>query len=168
MLDGYDEFEPSFTGGAPHKDAKLSADYDIEGSDLGYRWNARKGFKALFPFGHGLSYTRFATGGLKTDGITASFTVTNTGKREGEAVTQLYLVSRNGQTKQRLVGFQRVKLGSGTTGKVALKIDPRLLADWNGSGWTIPAGSYGFALGENAEMLGPTVMVRIRERRWRD
>lgn len=167
-LDGYDVFEPNFTGRAPHADSKLHANYDIEGSDLGYRWNARKGLKALFPFGHGLSYTTFTAEGLKIDGLAASFTVTNTGTRDGAVVAQLYLVSRDGQTKQRLVGFQRVSLASGATGAVSLKIDPRLLADWNGSGWTLPAGEYRFALGDNAEALGLSVMVRMKERHWKD
>lgn len=47
-------------------------------------------------------------------------------------------------------------------------IDPRLLADWNGKGWTIPAGRYRFAIGENAEALGQEVEVTLRERRWKD
>lgn len=167
-VDGFDALEPNFVGDAPSSDYKLVADYDIEGSDVGYRWNARTGRKALFPFGYGLSYTSFATSGLKVGSASASFTVSNTGKREGATVAQLYLVSRGGQAKQRLVGYSRVNLAPGVSRKVNVSIDPRLLADWKDGGWSIPAGNYTFALGENAEALGPTVSVRVNARNWKD
>src|SRR3546814_11806518 len=96
-----------------------------EGSDVGYRWNARTGTKALFPFGHGLSYTRFASSGLRTDGATATLTVRNVGDRAGALVAQLYLVSRDGQPMQRLVGLRRVQLAPGPGPTVALTINPR-------------------------------------------
>jgi beta-glucosidase len=167
-IDGFDVLEPNFSGDAPDAHAKLIADYDIEGSDLGYRWNARQGLQALFPFGYGLSYTSFATSGLKSDGATASFEVKNTGARAGATVAQLYLLSRDGGKKQRLVGYQRVELAAGESRKITLSIDPRLLADWREGGWAIPAGEYRFALGENAEALGAAVTTRMKARRWRD
>ena len=168
VLDGYAELEPDFSGAPPEPGAKLTADYNIEGSDVGYRWFARRGEKALFPFGFGLSYTTFALTGLTTDGKTASFTVTNTGQRQGATVSQLYLISRGGETQQRLVGFKRIDLARGASQKVSVTIDPRLLADWKNGGWTIPAGTYAFALGTDAEHLGPTVSVRMAARNWKD
>lgn len=139
-----------------------------EGADVGYRWNASRGLKALYPFGHGLSYTRFAINGLKVDGSAASLKVRNAGDRAGATVVQLYLLSRGGETKRRLVAFQRIELAAGMERKVDLMIEPRLLADWNGNGWTMPAGEYHFALGENAENLGPQVSVKMKRRQWRD
>jgi beta-glucosidase len=59
-------------------------------------------------------------------------------------------------------------LGTGESRKVTLSIDPRLLADWREGGWTIAAGEYRFALGDNAEALGPAVSTRMKARRWRD
>ncbi len=56
--------------------------YD-EGADVGYRWYAQKDQKPLYYFGHGLSYTTFDYSDLKVRGgetVTATFTVTNTGK----------------------------------------------------------------------------------------
>jgi beta-glucosidase len=167
-LDGYAELEPNFAGDPPTPDAKLSADYDIEGSDVGYRWFARKGETALFPFGFGLSYTTFETAGLQLKGLSAQLTVRNTGKRPGATVAQLYLVNRGGQAKRRLVGFQRVDLAVGETRSVTLKIDPRLLADWSAGGWSMAAGSYAFALGDDAEHLGAIQTVRLAGRRWKD
>lgn len=46
--------------------------------------------------------------------------------------------------------------------------DPRLLADWQDGAWSIPAGDYEFALGENAEQLGQSVKVKLKARRWKD
>ena len=167
-VDGYNDFEPNFAGDPPNADARITANYDVEGSDVGYRWNARKGHKALFPFGYGLSYSTFASSGLKVSGLNASFTLRNTGARSGATVGQVYLVSRGTEAKQRLVGFERVDLAAGAAQKVTVAIDPRLLADWKDGGWSIAGGQYGFALGEDAEHLGPTVNVRIAPRRWKD
>jgi len=167
-VDGFDSLEPSFAGDPPSPGAKLVADYDIEGSDLGYRWNARQGHKALFPFGYGLSYTTFDTSGLHTDGRTASFLVKNTGAHAGATVGQIYLVSRNGQSKLRLVGFGRVELAPGESRKVSVRLDPRLLADWKDGHWSIPAGAFTFALGDNAEVLGQAVTVQMSAKSWSD
>lgn len=171
-LDGSDWVEPTFGGNPlPGKD-KLAADYDIEGADVGYRWFARKGEKPLFPFGFGLGYTTFDSSGLMVSGkastLKATFTVRNTGARQGDDVAQLYLVGRNGQGSRRLVGFQRVSLAPGASQKVTTTVDPRLLADWTDGGWKIPAGRYSFALGRNAEDVGPVVTVTLAATRWKD
>ncbi|HTH29349.1 MAG TPA: glycoside hydrolase family 3 C-terminal domain-containing protein [Sphingobium sp.] len=166
-LDGSDTIEPDMFGNGQPGD-KLSVDYDIEGSDVGYRWNAREGKKALFPFGFGLSYTSFAHAGFKMNGTRASFTVANTGKRAGADVAQLYLVSAAGEKKQRLVGFHKVNLAPGAKQKVSLGIDPRLLAEWENGGWTIKGGTYQFALGSDAERLGAPVSVELPARSWKD
>jgi len=83
-------------------------------------------------------------------------------------VSQVYLVSRAGQAKQRLVGFARTELAPGASQTVTVTIDPRLLADWRGAGWSIPAGEYAFALGEDAEHLAAPVTVRMKARKWKD
>ena len=167
-LDGSDWVEPDFSGDPSSGSDRLAADYDIEGSDVGYRWFARKDLKPLFPFGFGLSYTSFATPALEMAGLKAKVTVANTGQRAGDDVAQLYLVTRNGQTKRRLVGFQRVHLEPGARQQVNLVVDPRLLADWKNGGWTMPAGDYVFAAGRDAETLGAPVRVRMSARNWKD
>jgi beta-glucosidase len=167
-LDGSDWVTPYTADNIPLDGDKLYADYDIEGSDVGYRWFARKDLKPLFPFGFGLSYTSFSTSHLFVKDGTATFTVTNSGDRTGDDVAQLYLVSRAGEKMRRLVGFQRVSLPPGKSQKIAVKIDPRLLADWKNGGWSMPAGDYGFALGQNAEDMGPAVTVPMAARNWRD
>jgi beta-glucosidase len=104
--------------------------YD-EGAEVGYRWYAQKAIKPLYPFGHGLSYTRFAYSDLEVTGgetVTASFTVTNTGERAGADVPQLYLTGAPDQKRMRLLGFERVELAPGESREVTLTADPRLLA----------------------------------------
>jgi beta-glucosidase len=167
-LDGFATLEPDFLSNPPYPGANLSVDYTIEGSDVGYRWFARKQEKALFPFGFGLSYTSFSTSDLVTDGKTARFIVKNTGARSGAIVSQLYLVSRDNQARQRLVGFARTELTPGASTKISVNIDQRLLADWVDGGWTIAGGKYDFALGEDAEHLGKAVTVRIGAHRFTD
>jgi beta-glucosidase len=168
VLDGYWDLETNFAGDPPTPDAKLSANYDIEGSDVGYRWFARTKQKSLFPFGYGLSYTSFANTGLKVNGLKASFTVKNTGARPGATVAQLYLTARGAEAKQRLVGFARVELKPGEEKPVSVTIDPRLLADWTKDGWTIKGGQYSFALGEDAEHLGTPVTTSIAAAKKKD
>jgi len=167
-IEGLFTTEPNFMGTPPTPDARISANYDNEGSDVGYRWFARKGEKPLFPFGFGLSYTTFVSSGLNISGMTASLTVTNTGQRAGDDVAQVYLVSRGKEAKRRLVGFQRVSLLPGASQKVTVTIDPRLLADWQGGGWSIPAGDYALALGRDAETLSSVVTVKFGARHWKD
>ncbi len=129
--------------------------YD-EGSDVGYRWYAAKGLRPLFPFGYGLSYTRFRFGGLKTSGgqrLSVSFTLTNTGRRAGIETPQLYLASGPRRNQQRLLAFTRVALKPGESRAVTLTADPLLLVNWDEAGhhWTRDAGRYQVFVGKSAE-----------------
>jgi beta-glucosidase len=94
--------------------------------------------KPLYPFGHGLSYTTFAYKNLKIpktvkagDPVKVSVTVTNTGKRAGDEVVQLYITDRQASVPvpvRKLVGFRRVSLKAGESQKVSFAIDPRELS----------------------------------------
>ncbi len=57
------------------------------------------------------------------DTIAASFTVTNTGERDGADVPQLYLTHAAGNERMRLLGFERVELVPGETRRVTLRAD---------------------------------------------
>lgn len=168
VLEGRDGSEVGNVTASGPAGAKLDLDYDIEGSDVGYRWFARTNKRPLFPFGHGLSYTRFETSVPQIAGMKASFTVRNLGARPGTSVAQLYLTARNGERKKRLVGFARVDLASQEAKRVEVTLDPRLLADWKDDGWEQPAGIYEFAVGQSSEVLGPSVKTRLAHRHWRD
>ena len=142
--------------------------YD-EGSEVGYRWFAQKGEKPLYAFGHGLSYTSFAYRDLQVSGgetITVSFTVTNTGTREGADVPQLYLTDAPGQQRLRLLGFERVQLRPGESRRVTVTAEPRLLArlEAGAEQWRIATGTYRVALGKSANDLVLTGSARLTSR----
>src|SRR5262249_43675453 len=108
--------------------------YD-EGAEVGYRWFAKQDAKPLCPFGHGVSYTTFSCADLKASGggsVTATFTVTNTGKVAGADVPQVYLTDAAGDKRMRLLGFERVELAPGASRTVTITADPRLLARFDG------------------------------------
>jgi beta-glucosidase len=143
-------------------------DYD-EGAEVGYRWFAQQGTTPLYAFGHGLTYTTFAYGGLELaagDTLTATFTVTNTGHRDGADVPQLYLTAAAGDERMRLLGFERVELGAGESREVTLTAEPRLLAHYDGEAgeWHIAAGVYRVAVGRAADDLVLTGEAQLPER----
>jgi beta-glucosidase len=129
-----------------------------EGADAGYRWYARKGTGTLFPFGFGLTYTKFAYTDISVAGgdtLTVSFSVTNSGDRAGTEVAQVYLTEAAGERVLRLIGWAKLSLQPGETRAVSVTADPRLLGryDVTASGWQIAAGDYAVAAGKSAEQL---------------
>ena len=109
----------------------------------------------LFPFGHGLSYTRFEYGELTVyqdaiaagDTLTVSVNVTNAGARAGDEVVQLYIHQRHGSAARpvrELKGFQRVALGPGDTQTVRFALGPDELRYWNAAArdWVIDAATF--------------------------
>jgi beta-glucosidase len=142
-------------GAAPGGGAPFSVDYP-EGSSVGYRWFAEKGFKPLFPFGYGLSYTSFRYGALTLTGgkdLAASIPVTNAGTREGVETVQLYLSKGPERGQRRLIGWAQVKLKPGETRTVSIKAEPKVLANWDDKahGWRLAGGRYEVFAGPNAE-----------------
>jgi beta-glucosidase len=126
----------------------------IEGADVGYRWFARKGLKPQFPFGYGLSYTRFTYGrprfSITASGWRASVSLTNAGQRAGKEVVQVYVTPPGGA--KRLVGFTKLELKPGATGEVDVALEPKAAAVWSDADrcWKLPAGPYVFSLGRDA------------------
>ncbi|WP_308238127.1 glycoside hydrolase family 3 C-terminal domain-containing protein [Phenylobacterium sp. J367] len=88
------------------------------------------GGEALYPFGHGLSYTTFAYANLKADPTGVTVDVTNTGGMDGDEVVQLYLThaGKAGQPIRSLKGFERVHLKRGETKTVRFALDDRALS----------------------------------------
>ena len=123
-----------------------------EGANVGYRWYAAKGIQPLFPFGYGLSYTRFAfTNTRFSGGATPSvtFTVRNQGARAGAVVPQLYVIDPQGGAP-RLAGWKRQWLKPGEAAQLTLRAAPHALARWTNGRWSIAPGRYRLALGQNS------------------
>jgi beta-glucosidase len=114
--------------------------------------------KPLYPFGYGLSYTTFSYTDLTLPKaaisagapLTAEVTVTNTGKREGDEVAQLYLSfpSVAGAPLRALRGFKRVHLNPGESRKVSFELKDRDLSMVSEAGEPIIAeGAYSVSIG---------------------
>jgi beta-glucosidase len=129
---------------------QTSADMNYtEGADVGYRWFEAQNLTPLFPFGYGLSYTTFRFAKLVAQGggtPTASFDVTNTGTRAGQAVAQVYAEPPQGAAREvrRLIGWSKVELAPNETRHVKVTADPRLLAHYDVATrtWHVAAGNY--------------------------
>ena len=113
-----------------------------EGIYIGYRWLDKKGIEPLFPFGYGLSYTKFVYSDLSvkqaTDGgLNVNVRITNAGKVGGEEVPQVYLGAPVPQPSgaqfavRALAAFDRVSLRPGESKIVALHVRPRQLQYWS-------------------------------------
>ena len=135
-----------------------------EGVDVGYRWYDAMGTTPLFPFGFGLSYTTFRYHDpevhVRTQNgqplVTASVVVTNTGKRSGTDVAQLYLgqpPSADNPPRQ-LAGFSRVSLGPGRSQTVTFTLGAEQLAyyDTTGATWRVAAGTYRIWMGDSSAL----------------
>jgi beta-glucosidase len=133
--------------------------YD-EGVKVGYKWYDAEKKPVLFPFGFGLSYTTYAYSNLKvTPGKnpTVTFTLKNTGKRDGAEVAEVYasLPASTSEPPKRLVGFSKVALKAGESKDVTIEVNPKYLSIFNveQNGWQLVPGEYSFMVGGSSESL---------------
>ncbi|MDI7776163.1 glycoside hydrolase family 3 C-terminal domain-containing protein [Asticcacaulis sp. EMRT-3] len=154
-------------------DGRYTADYDVEGAAVGYKWFDKKGYKPLFPFGYGLSYTQFTLSDLHPvdvthDGLIVAVTLTNTGKVAGKDVAQIYVSGQgvsgaNWEAPKRLGGFAKLDLAPAQSQTAQITIDPRLLATYNSTSkqWTVAPGSYTVTAGASAADTQASVQVTL-------
>ncbi|MEV0641437.1 glycoside hydrolase family 3 N-terminal domain-containing protein [Streptomyces sp. NPDC050619] len=134
-----------------------------EGIHAGYRWYDAEGVRPLYPFGHGLSYTSFAYEDVSARGsrrgLEVSFTVRNTGRREGVAVPQVYVGSspdlRLDQPVRTLGGYRRLVLRPGERRRVTVRVDARTLSSWDSArhDWVLGTGRRSVWVGASARDL---------------
>jgi beta-glucosidase len=167
------EDNPAFANYYPEGDSKR-VEYK-EGVFVGYRGYEKNGTKPLFPFGYGLSYTTFKFSNLKVAPAggagahcTVSFDVTNTGKREGATVAQVYVADTHASVPRppkELKGFQRVSLKAGETRKVSVTLDGRSFAyyDVAAKKWTVAPGEFGILVGDSSEDVPLKGSVTIQD-----
>jgi beta-glucosidase len=138
--------------------------YDIIASDQTYLYY--KG-KPLYPFGHGLSYTTFRYANLRTNGLNVTVDVTNTGRRAGDEVVQLYTHQRTSRDKvpvKQLRAFQRVSLAPGQTRTVRLSLRPADLAHWDVTRgrWVVESSAYDLMVGGSSADIRQRTTLHVR------
>ena len=107
----------------------------------------------LYPFGFGLSYTKFDYSDLRVTPTTASVTVKNSGARPGVEVVQMYIadpVASVARPIKELKGFRRVSLGPGESRRVEFAIGRKELEYWGERGWIVEPGKFEVTIGPDA------------------
>ena len=131
-----------------------------EGVKVGYKWYDAENKPVLFPFGFGLSYTKYAYSNLKVapgKNPRVTFTITNTGSRAGAEVAEVYasLPATAAEPPKRLVAFRKVKLNAGESKAVSIEVDQKYLSIFNveQNAWQLLPGDYGFMVGGSSQDL---------------
>jgi beta-glucosidase len=153
----------------------LRVDY-VEGIYVGYRYFDTKNVEPAFPFGFGLSYTKFEYSDLKMNKIEFAgknplwgFTVSvrNSGTRDGAEVVQLYV--HDGQAKidrpvHELEGFQRVELKAGEAKKVQFTLDRAALSYWSPDkkDWVADPGTFEIQVGASSRDIRQSVPLDLK------
>jgi len=140
---------------------------------VGYRWFDTKNIAPLFPFGYGLSYTTFQYGKAsvdkpkytKNDVVKVSFTLTNSGKRKGAEVVQLYVQEKTPSVirpSKELKGFSKIRLEAGESKVVNIELPISQWAFYEaGKQWKINPGQYVINLGASSRDIKQQIPVTV-------
>ncbi len=151
-----------------------------EGVFVGYRYYITKKMDVLFPFGHGLSYTTFNIHDITADKssytekdvVTVTVKVTNTGRRSGKEVVQLYILPEKHEhlirPAQELRAYEKVFLQPGETKEVTFNLCRRAFSYFDNTlgEWCVMDGNYTIAAGNSSANLTTTVKVHVDGRKY--
>jgi beta-glucosidase len=156
----------STTHGEPDAWKKIAAGlppfqiYYDEALKVGYKWYDAEKKSVLFPFGYGLSYTTYAYSDLKVDRgdkVRLTFSVKNTGPRDGAEIAQVYvaLPPDAAEPPKRLVGWSKVPLKAGESKEVTVEVENQYLSiyDVKAHSWQLVSGEYTFLVGGSSQSL---------------
>jgi beta-glucosidase len=125
----------------------------------------------LYPFGYGLSYTKFDYANLRVaaagaGALSASIDVANTGGSDGDEVVQLYAVppaSSHPREREALCGFSRVHLAKGETRTVTITVPATALRRWSPErqDYTTPSGDWTILAGSSSADIRQTATVGL-------
>ena len=131
-----------------------------EGIAVGYRWFDQQNIEPLFPFGHGLSYSRFAYSDLAVSrnprGLEVSFTVRNSGSRNGTEVSQVYVGAVDHppvpMAPKSLAGFQPIELRPDESRRVSMRVGIQALSYWSieKHNWVVASGGRRVMIGASS------------------
>lgn len=141
-----------------------------EQTALGNKSYYLDGNEPLFHFGDGLSYTKFEYSSLETDRktysandtINISFTLKNSGLRDGTEITQIYIRDKAASIVRpvlELVHYDRVKLSAGECRTCHMSLPAETLAYWNGMSWCVEPGEFDLYVGGNSHDLINTELI---------
>ena len=155
----------------PRKDVDYT-NYE-EGIYVGYRYFATAGKEVSYPFGYGLSYTKFSytkpVVKAVADGFEATVTVTNTGSVAGKEVVELYVSAPAGGLEKpacELKGFAKTReLKPGESQTVTIKVTNYELASFNeaASAWEAAAGTYKVAFGSSVADIRANATYQLKK-----
>lgn len=174
-------FPAKLTDNAAHSFGTLSYPGDGKSQEykedilVGYRWFDTKKIKPLFPFGFGLSYTTFEYGKLSTDKkvyapdevIKLSFTIKNTGKKDGFEIAQVYASQPKASVirpVKELKAFKKVYLKAGETQTIVLEIKVKDLAFFSDKtqSWVVEAGEFVLCNAASSADVKSNVSVQVK------
>jgi len=137
-----------------------------DGIFIGYRHFEHNNIEPLFPFGFGLSYTKFAYANLKlsakemsqNEKLTVTFDVKNTGKVDGGEIPQLYIRDVKASVERpvkELKGFSKVMLKPGETKAVTLTVDKAAFSffDENSKSFITEPGEFEILIGSSSQKI---------------
>ena len=121
---------------------------------VGYRYFTTANVPVMYPFGYGLSYTKFKYSDIEADRDKVSFYIENTGEFAGEEIAQLYIglkESKIFRAKLELKGFEKVFLNSGEKKKVTILFDDKAFRFYNvaTNAFEIESGEYDIYIGSS-------------------
>lgn len=141
---------------------------------VGYRYYDKAGKDVRFPFGYGLSYTKFEYSGIKlskksikdTDTLEVSFKVKNIGDVAGAEVCQLYVKDKEStifRPEKELKGFKKVYLQPGEEAVVKLTLDKRAFAYYNVNihDWHVESGEFAILVGASSRDIRLDASVKV-------
>ena len=143
-----------------------------EGLDVGYRYYDRHPGAVQFPFGYGLSYTKFSYGSLnaKTDGerVTIRFEIKNEGTCAGKEVAQVYIrpcMPMVYRPVKELKGFVKTEVKAGGSKRAEVVLEKSAFAYWSTAKdcWTADDGVYEILVGASAQDIRLCAKVRIAD-----
>lgn len=125
---------------------------------VGYRYYTTIDKKVRYPFGYGLSYTKFRYYNLKVNEQGVTFGIANTGDVAGAEVAQLYIGKKSDtvfRPVRELKGFKRVVLAPGEETEVSIPFDDKTFRffDTRTNTWEIESGEYQIMIGTDAETM---------------
>ena len=137
-----------------------------EGLYVGYRYYDAAGVPVRYPFGHGLSYTRFAYSDLKADAGSVTFCLTNIGDCDGAEVAQVYIRCKNSRiyrTGKELKGFTKVFLKAGESKEVTIGLDDKAFRyfDVHTGNFEVEAGEYEISVAASSNDVKLSTIVEI-------